>query len=108
MCSIKRSLFLCSLLIFVFLLACTNKALDSGENRMQTKTIEEVLKEHTDALMAIEGVVGVGQGLCDGKDCIKVFVIAKSPELEEEIPDEIDGYAVDIVVSGEITPRQIK
>ena len=59
-------------------------------------------------MMAIEGVVGVGQGLCDGKDCIKVFVIAKTPELEEKIPDEIEGYVVEIEVSGEITPRQIK
>ena len=73
---------------------------------MPAKTIEEVLKQHTDSLMAIPGVVGVGQGLCDGMDCIKVFVSAKTMSLEEKIPDEIDGYAVELVVSGEIKPQQ--
>ena len=68
---------------------------------MASKTIEQVLKEHTDEFMALPGVVGVGQGLCDGKDCIKVFVAQMSPELERKIPKELDDYQVDVEVTGE-------
>ncbi len=68
---------------------------------MPKKPIKLVLKENTEYLMALEGVVGVGQGLCDNKDCIKVFVAQLSPELEQKIPDELDGYQVDIEVTGE-------
>ena len=40
---------------------------------MQKKSIQLVLREHTDSLMALQGVVGTAQGQRDGKPCIKVF-----------------------------------
>ncbi len=69
---------------------------------MSAKTIEEVLKEHTEELMSIPGVVGIGQGLCNDKPCIKVFVIEKTPELAQKIPDILEGYQVIIEETGEI------
>lgn len=72
-----------------------------GENIMSAKTIEVVLKEHTNKLMAMPGVVGTAQGLCDDKPCIKVFVIEMTPELEQKIPKNLEGYPVDIEVTGE-------
>ncbi len=69
---------------------------------MSAKTIEEVLKEHTEELMSVPGVVGIGQGLCNDKPCIKVFVIEKTPELEQEIPSSLEGYPVMIEETGEI------
>lgn len=68
---------------------------------MAKKAIEDVLKEHTDSLMAIPGVVGTAQGLCSGEPCIKVFVAEKTDELVKQIPPEIDGYPVDIQETGE-------
>ncbi len=111
--AIKISTFCVTLKTVIFTIAiyvlgssgmtCANKTVnDRGvEKEMSAKTIEEVLKEHTDALMAIPGVVGVGQGLCDGKDCIKVFVIEMTPELEQKIPKVLDGYPVEVEVTGE-------
>ncbi len=69
---------------------------------MTAKTIEEVLKDHTEELMSLPGVVGIGQGLCNGKPCIKVLVIEKTSELEQKIPDNIEGYQVMIEETGEI------
>ena len=69
---------------------------------MQEKTIEEALAEHTDSLMSLPGVVGTGQGLCDGQPCIKVFVVKKTPELLRQIPAEIEGYTVAVEETGEI------
>jgi hypothetical protein len=69
---------------------------------MSAKTIEETLKAHTGALMAIPGVVGVGQGLLDNKPCIKVFVVEKTPELEGRIPKVLEGHPIVVEQSGAI------
>ncbi len=69
---------------------------------MPKKSIEIVLQEHTDELMSMPGVVGTAQSLCDDKPCIKVYVLELTPELEKKIPKNLEGYAVDIEVTGEI------
>ena len=68
---------------------------------MPNKSIEEVLQEHTDSLMAIPGVVGTAQGLCAGEPCIRVFVVEKTDDIVKQIPAEIDGYPVDVQETGE-------
>ena len=69
---------------------------------MPSKTIAEVLHKHADRLLAIPGVVGVAQGLCDGQPCIKVYLIKMTPELTEKIPKLIEGFPVDFEETGEI------
>ncbi len=69
---------------------------------MQKKSIQLVLREHTDSLMALPGVVGTAQGQRDGKPCIKVFVVKKTPELLGQIPVDIEGYTVAVEETGEI------
>jgi len=69
---------------------------------MNEKSIKTVLEENTDFLMSIEGVVGIAQGLCEDKDCIKVFVTKKTDKIQEQIPKSLDGYMVDIVETDEI------
>ena len=71
------------------------------ENDMPSKSISEVLKEHTDELMSIPGVAGTAQGLCDNKPCIKVYVVKRSLELEQKIPKKIEGFVVDVEETGE-------
>ena len=71
-------------------------------DEMPSKTIEEVLKKHTNDLMDMSGVVGTGQGLCDGEWCIKVFVIKKTRELGEKIPKGLEGYKVKIEETGRV------
>jgi hypothetical protein len=78
-----------------------SNASEKGDE-MPSRTIEVVLKDHTNDLMAISGVVGTGQGLCNGEPCIKVFVIKKTPELEEKIPGELEGYKVKIEETGKV------
>lgn len=67
---------------------------------MTANKIKEVLQEHSVDLMSIPGVVGVGQGLCDNQPCIKVFVVKKTPELEDKIPEKLEGYTVKIEETG--------
>ncbi len=68
---------------------------------MTNVNIKEVLKRHTDKLMAVPGVVGVGEGKTRGKQCIRIFVIDGSSESLKLLPDNLDGYPVIIEESGE-------
>ncbi|NWG04601.1 MAG: hypothetical protein HXY44_17250 [Syntrophaceae bacterium] len=52
--------------------------------------------------MSIPGVIGTGQGLSEGKPCIKVFVIKRTRDLEQKIPKSIANYQVVVEETGEI------
>lgn len=69
---------------------------------MRDKTILEVLEEQTPGLMAMPGVVGTAQGECEGKPCIKIYVVEKTAELIQQIPSVLEGYPVEIQETGEI------
>jgi len=89
------------IVFFALMLADKNIADCMGKNPMAEETIKEVLKKHTKDLMSMPGVVGTGQGLCEGKPCIKIFVIEKTPDLDQKIPKTLDGYPVVIEETGE-------
>ncbi len=103
--TIKKIALSISVIVFaISVMACANKKVDDhqGKNKMAAKTIEDVLREHTKDLMTIHGVVGTAQGLCDDKPCIKVYVLKKTAELVQKIPDILEGYPVMIEETGEI------
>jgi hypothetical protein len=95
-------IFLIAIALFASTLAGNNIADCMGKNPMAAETIKEVLKKHTKDLMSMPGVVGTGQGLCEGKPCIKVLVIEKTPDLDQKIPKTLDGYPVVIEETGPI------
>ena len=68
---------------------------------MPSKTIESVLKKHTQRLMLLPGVRGIAQGEFDCKPCIKVYVTGKTHELLRQIPSNLEGYMVIVEESGE-------
>ncbi len=83
--------------------ACGQQQVDRPKEKpMPEKTIEAVLKEHTNGLMSLPDVVGTAQSLCAGKPCIKVYVVKKTPELVKQIPSTLEGYVVKIQETGEI------
>ena len=66
------------------------------------KAIEDVIREHARELMSIPSVVGVGQGLCGGKSCIKILVLKKKSKWNRKFPIWIDGQPVKVEVTGPI------
>ncbi len=68
---------------------------------MVRRSIQDVLKDHTDTLMAILGVAAVAVGELRGKACIRVFVTDKSSKILRHIPNMIEDYAVLIDKSGQ-------
>jgi len=67
---------------------------------MSGKKIENVIKEHVDKLMALPGVVGVGEGRSQGKQCIVVFVQDGETDSVKAIPQSIEGYSIVINEGG--------
>ena len=69
------------------------------------KTIDAVLAEHNDSLMAVPGVLGTAVGRCKGAPCIRVLVGRVSDEIRRRVPPTLEGYPVHIDVTGTIVPR---
>ena len=66
------------------------------------KTMNEIQEEHQAQLMAIPGVIGMAQGLSEGKPCFRVYVNKLTAELSEKIPKTIEGYPVTVIQTGPI------
>ncbi len=77
----------------------------NGRAPMAARTIDQVLAAHTDALMALPGVVGTAIGLCDGERCIKVFLADSNQDTQRRIQSRLEGYRVVVEVTGAIRPR---
>ena len=72
-------------------------------SRQPSRSIEAVMADHTARLMAMEGVVSVGQGaLRDGTPCIQIFLKSRNEELIKRLPAELEGHPVEVVIAGEI------
>lgn len=83
-----------------------NRTGSGSEETMKPKrTIVEVLNDHSDTLMAVEGVVGVFSGLTgQGEPCIVVMAKEETPLIRRSIPAKIEGYTVRVEYGGEIRP----
>ena len=64
--------------------------------------IEQAQARLTEQVMDLPGVVGTMIGECEGESCLKVMVETAEEEALEQIPSEVDGYRVEVFVTGEI------
>ena len=69
--------------------------------------IQTVLRRHEDDLLAYPNVNAVAIGQRAGRPVIKIMVVRKVPEAslpaDQILPKELEGFAVDVEESGEIT-----
>jgi hypothetical protein len=70
---------------------------------MSRPPIADVLARHSGDLMAVPGVTGTGEGRHGGEPVLVIFVDRKTEEIEGRLPRALEGYAVEIRESGEIT-----
>ena len=73
---------------------------------MDSKKIEQVIREHVNKFMTIPGVFGVGEGMSHGEQCIMVFVQDKKSDSLKVLPDSIEGYSIVIEESGKFLSRE--
>jgi hypothetical protein len=72
---------------------------------MPRPAIDKVLEQHAPELMRLAGVVGVYQSARDdGSPAITVMVLDST--VVSSIPRELDGYPVEVEVSGPIRPLE--
>ena len=70
------------------------------------KPIEQVIDAHAPALLRIDGVVGVYEGVAEnGASIIRIAVARRTRALVAKLPQEVEGYPVEIVVTGPIGPH---
>ncbi len=93
---------ICTIIAAGILTGCSYTGLSGLEKGryMTERTIEQVLKDRTDAWMAIPGVEGTAIGLYEGKPCIKIFTSSKAQEVRAKIPPTVEGYPVIIEETG--------
>lgn len=73
-----------------------------GNLLFSSEDIAAVKNRHETWIMNLPGVVGTAIGDCQGSPCIKVYIKEKNPELERQIPKQLEGFKLDIEVIGPI------
>ena len=68
---------------------------------MPSETMRRVLERHEQGVVSLPGVVGVAEGEADGRPCINVYVVGKSPEVTRQIPAHLEGWPIVVRESGE-------
>jgi len=72
---------------------------------MTTTTIATVLAAYGPALMELQHVVAVGESLCNGEPCIRVYLAEVDHLTLNEIPAKLDGITVIKEISGPVSAR---
>jgi hypothetical protein len=96
------------LVAIMLITACGHaKTRDTGGQAVADapKTIEAVLAAHNDSLMAVPGVVATAIGRCNDAPCIRILVSRVTDEVQRRVPSQLEGFPVQVVVSGPIVPR---
>ena len=89
------------LIVLVWALAgCVRKRDTQRNSQMRGRSIEQVFDSHRDSLLSIPGVIGAGIAKLDDKPSIMVMVEKKTPDLEKQIPAQLDGYSVVVQETG--------
>lgn len=77
-----------------------DSGLDEETEVMPQSEIERVRIKHEAALLAIDGVVGIGIGSNEiGDDAIVVYL--RDKQTQSSIPDELEGFPVQTEITGE-------
>ena len=73
---------------------------------MSNKTIQEVKADWEEKLMAMPGVMGVGIGLTKERreKCIKIYVNRDASAQVPHIPEQLEGYPVEVELRGIFRP----
>ena len=65
-------------------------------------TIAAAIERHSARLLEISGVVGVAEGVSDGKPVVQILVVQRTPALEARLPRTLEGHPVVILETDEI------
>jgi len=64
--------------------------------------ISATIERHYGELLDVPGVVGVAEGISDGRPVVQILVARRTPELLSRLPPALDGHPVVVIETGEI------
>jgi hypothetical protein len=65
----------------------------------------QIIATHSDRIMGLEDVVGMGESLCDGTPCVRVFLARENAASLARIQEDLAGIPFAIEISGNFTAR---
>jgi hypothetical protein len=67
----------------------------------------QIIAHQGDLIMSLDDVVGIGEGLCDGDPCVRVFLSRENSASIAQIKEILTGIPFAIEISGEFiaTPQ---
>lgn len=88
--------------LVVLLISWTGFAAD----RAMPPTIHEVKTKHSQRFLALPGVVSVGVGRnAGGGEVIVVGLDRARPETQSKLPEQLEGYTVQVQIIGTVKAR---
>jgi hypothetical protein len=94
---------LATALAIAAIMLATGACAPRHQETVKQGTIAEVLRDHTEEVMRIPGVIGTGEGSEGGQRVFVVFVSQRTPEIDRQLPHRIGGYPVIVRVVGEVS-----
>jgi hypothetical protein len=74
--------------------------------RRKKRKIETVKEQNEMGLLEREGVSGVGIGQnAEGHEVLQIYLSKDSPKVRKGMPDEIEGFPVELLVSGDLVAQ---
>ena len=64
--------------------------------------ISATIERHSGELLDIPGVVGVAEGISDGRPVVQILIARRTQELVSRLPRTLDGHPVVVIETGEI------
>lgn len=84
-------------LVFLFSLVICGGKIMAAEKEIAAAQVELEAR-----VIDLPGVIGVGQGVCDGAPCLSVYVESSDSSVVAQIPAQIKGIEVKMEFSGPI------
>ena len=84
--------------------ASTTPAPAPAAETTSDQSLSLVIARNATKLMGIPGVVGVYEGESEGKPVLRVMVLSRADSTMQKIPKTLEGYDVEVEVSGPVKP----
>ena len=87
----------------ILLSACTVAKVTGTEPEaaeLAVPDIATIIAIHEQSIMGLDDVEGIGESLCEGTPCIKIFLSEDNPSTRAVLPAELEGVPVVVELSG--------
>jgi fructose-1,6-bisphosphatase/sedoheptulose 1,7-bisphosphatase-like protein len=91
-----------ALVFLLFLLGAGVIMVMNRDDKTSSEDIAAAKEQYESQILDIPGVILVGESECDGEPCLYIGVTLKTPELESQITEQIEGVPFTIEEVGDI------